>query len=230
MRTRPLQRYAAALVGLIALTGCGSADLYPGDAAVVGERSVSMSEADRFAEAYCEINRPSLEQNDARLSMARIRALALSLQVAGIQAEEYAEEFDIEVGPEYARAVNDLEDRVREQDLPDDERDAVLEVLTTNTYVGAVFNQIGQRELGSEADPQELDTAGGEVFSAWAAEQDVELDPRFGTVDQELAYTAPDESLSAPVSDLARLGADGADPTEADTEYADALPASQSCG
>ena len=64
----------------------------------------------------------------------------------------------------------------------------------------------------------------------YAADADVTLDPRFGTVSPEGQYFPSTGGLSVPVTTLAKGGADPADPQSGDTSYVDSLPASQKCG
>ena len=94
MRTRSFRRYAVAalsVAALAAVSGCGS-DMHPGQAAVVEGQRISMSDADSFADDFCELYRPVLKQQKAALAMSTVRALALDVLVRDELAHRYAEE------------------------------------------------------------------------------------------------------------------------------------------
>jgi hypothetical protein len=228
-----LPRPAAVAAGLLlALTGCGTVDLHPGSAAVVGDERVTLEEADEFADEYCDLFRPALQQSGARVSMAEVRAVALHLQVREILARDYAEEFGIEPGPDFRRAVESLEDEAAQRQIPEDGLETYVDFRTAEEYVRAIIVEIGREELGAGTSPQQAYDNGLQEFSEWTEQQDVELDPRFGTLDEQFFYTPADSSLSSAVSDLAVLGETPPDPQaqQPDTAYADSLPASQVCG
>jgi hypothetical protein len=66
---------------------------------------------------------------------------------------------------------------------------------------------------------------GDRLRSEYAAEADIEVDPRFGTVEDGVV-TPADGSLSVPVSDFAVQGA----AEQLEDGFASSLPSTQKCG
>lgn len=229
MSTRSSRTRASAVLAaaaLLALSGCGAADLHPGAAAVVEGQAISLEEANEFAEGFCDLNRPSLQQNGTRVSMAEIRAFSLHLQVRDVLVHDFAEERGVELGGDYHAAVSQLDEEAAQVGVPPESVDTYVRFRELEEYAGAVFRAVGEQE-GASGD-QAL-SAGQAAFQEWAAQQDVDLDPRFGTLDEQFAYQPGGESLSVPVSEQARLGSQPAQRGEPATGYAATLPTSQTC-
>jgi len=220
VRTRPLRRYAvAALVvaGLVTATGCGP-DVHPGRAAVVEGTDISLADADQFADDFCTLNVPALQQSDLRLSMSTVRAVALDLLVNDELLHQYAEENGLEESKQYKQTVAGLEAQAAQSKIPAESVDTYVKVLTARAYAEFVYG-----------------TAGQEKVQQWVDDADVTIDPRFGTLDKDGNVVAPDSGLSVPVSSLAKLGSalpplTSSTGEKPDTTYADKLPASQRCG
>ncbi len=232
MRTRSFRRYAVAalsVAALAAVSGCGT-DVHPGQAAVVDGTRISMSDADSFSDDFCELYRPILKQQKSALSMSTVRALALDVLVRDELVHQYAEDRGWTPPASYRKAVRRhrrpggaVPDRRRRRgDLPHGPR-------------GRGVRQLGLRQgrRGGSAPAvtrRPRSTRAARSSPTYAADADVTLDPRFGTVSPEGQYFPSTGGLSVPVTTLAKGGANPADPQSGDTSYVDSLPASQKCG
>lgn len=229
MSTRPLRMRAAAVLGaagLVTLTGCAAADLHPGAAAVVDGEEVSLEEANEFAEDFCDLNRPSLQQNATRVSMAEVRAFSLHLLVRDLLLHDFAAERGLEVGGDYRDAVSQLDEEAAQFGVPEQSVDTYVRFREAEEYGRAVLQAAGEAE---GATGEEALGAGQAAFQEWVGTQDVDLDPRFGTLDEQFAYEPGGESLSVPVSEQARLGVTPPQPGQRSTEYVVTLPDAQVC-
>ncbi len=235
MRTRSLRSYTTAalsVAALVAATGCG-AEVHPGKAAVVEGEQISMSEADDFAEDFCQLYEPVLKQQSAALSMSTVRALALDVLVRDELVHQYAEERGW-TPPKSARdAVAGIEDEAKQFQIPAKDVDTFTRVREAEIYADFVYAEAGDEALGAAGLARDREAAlerGKKILAAYAEQADVSLDPRFGTIDDVGRYTPSSHGLSVPVTRLARGGAVPADPQSGDTSYVDALPADQKCG
>lgn len=235
MRTRSFRRYAVAalsVAALAAVSGCGS-DMHPGQAAVVEGQRISMSDADSFADDFCELYRPVLKQQKAALAMSTVRALALDVLVRDELAHRYAEEQGWTPPASYRDAVAAIDDQAEQFQIAASDVDTFRRVREAEEYANFVYAKAGGEDLGGTGevnDPQAALGRGREIFTEYAEKADVTLDPRFGTVSAEGQYFPSTAGLSVPVTTLARGGAVPADPQSGDTSYVDSLPADQKCG
>jgi hypothetical protein len=231
---RSLRTYAVAAVAVGALaTGCSSADVHPGQAAVVGGTDISLRTADDFANDFCDLNKPSLQQGDLKFPMVTLRALSLNILVQDELLHDYADQRDWDPPASYRAALGGLEDEAKQQQVPASDVDAYIKVRTAQEYATWVYIRAGREVLTQEGKPQDDQQAydrGRLILREWMEEQDVTIDPRFGRIDENGDVVAPDGGLSVAVSDLARKGAKLPPLTSRDSSYADALPASQVCG
>ncbi len=233
MRTRSLRTYAVAALSVVALAaGCGT-EVHPGQAAVVEGEAISLSDADSFAEDFCELYRPILEQQSASLSMATVRALALDVLVRDELVHQYAEDRGWEPPRSYRDAVARIDDEAQQFQIGAANVDTFRRVREAEVYADFVYAKAGDEALGAaglDKDPQAALDRGRTIIAAHAEKADITLDPRFGTVSAEGQYLPSSDGLSVPVSSLAKGGAVPADPQAGDTSYVDSLPASQKCG
>lgn len=231
MSTRPLRLRggaALAVAALVTLTGCAAAGLHPGAAAVVGDEEISLEEANEFAEAFCELNRPSLQQDATTVSMAELKAFSLHLLVRDVLLHDFAEERGIEPGADYHQAVSQLDEEAAQFGVPAEQVDTYRRFRESEEFARAVFQAAGEEAVPGGGPEQTLG-AGQAEFQEWTQEQDVDLDPRFGTLDEQFAYSPGGESLSVPVSEQARLGMTPPEPGQRSSAYVVTLPASQTC-
>lgn len=233
MTTRHVRRRlaAAVLAGCTAVVaGCGSdlsPDVHPGSAAVVGDDEIALDAVDDLADDLCDLIEPQLQANQLAWSTAKMRAIALDSLLTDLLTRRFADEFDLEPGPNYERQLQ-VALQANESDQLDG-RD--LEIANSFTeralYHSAIVAAAGREELGS-ADDATLEARGEELFQAWRDEQDLSVDDRFGSVQNVsgFPFTAADGGLSVAVSDLATESAADADDPAAVAE----LPPSQRCG
>ena len=235
MRTRPSRIHAALIVPLAALatlTGCGSAldtDIHPGAAAVVGDRSISISEVDDFADEYCSLFGLVLQQRGEKVPLGQIRTFAVTSILEDELVHRFAEEEGLEPPPAYRQRLGVLEAEARELNIPPKDVGTYVELSTRDAYAQSIKAQAGAdalEEAGEAVEPEAAAQRGKEVYSAWRDGVEVSVDPRFGTMDEDFTYIPGSVSLSTPVSELAR----GAYAQNPDPGYVNTLPASQTCG
>lgn len=212
---------ALALVAVAPLAACsggpGGSGPHPGDAAVVEGQAIALSRADDFAKDFCALEEPGLAQQGAVLPMALLRSVAVEALVVDELLPEFAQEQGIDI--EDVRRDVRAEVRKTLVDVPTELRVAATRRLELEGARRAVLQVAGSR--GATSAEQAL-ALGAERFNAWRAEQDVEVDPRFGRVDlDQLQWDGANGSLSVAADDA---------PAALDQKAAAALPAEQRCG
>lgn len=212
------------------LAGCGAsgAGLNPGVAARVGDATISADRADDVAEGYCEAIGTQLRSQGQLVPRRFLRSGVVGQLVMREAAEQLADQYGVGPGPAYQQRYNEIK-RATEQ-LPADQRDAVLAVDPSSTYVQEVVLAVGRKLLtgaGQSAPADDAATKRGQrALTAWLAGQDVKINPEYGleVVDGKLAQT--DRGLSVAVGDDAKA-ADAATP---DPNHVKGLPSSMRCG
>ncbi|CUR55129.1 exported hypothetical protein [metagenome] len=226
-RTRLAALSVVALVSLGTLSGCG--DVHPGAAAVVGDSTLSSSDADTLSRDLCKVVTEAPEQ--ATQSFPRSVALEAVVQryVMRSIASQMADDYGVESSSTYAA---DAAAAKKQLDYLDPEvRDRVLDLLVADRYFNDVLSTIGQQQLLAEGatDPTaEDDLARGIALAqAWESDNGVDINPRFPALtlgDTQFEQT-PDRT-SVAVSQFAKDAAT----SPADDAWVEALPASQKCG
>jgi peptidyl-prolyl cis-trans isomerase SurA len=208
------------LAGVL-LSSCGA--LHPGAAAVVGDKTISMSKVDQVAGDYCHAITKQLQGDSQVVPLNFFRggvAGSLALRSA---AEQLAAEYGVQPESVYDHKVTELQKAT--VNVPDQYQDAVIEVESTSAYVEGV-----QAAVGAAQDPKlgyiEAQKAGQSIFNDWLAQHEVTFDPSLGVTLQKGNIARQDGSLSYAVGSVARNGG-AANP---DHEYASALPSSHRCG
>ena len=116
---RSLRPYAVATLAVVALaTGCSSADVHPGQAAVVEGNEISMRTANSFADDFCDLNKPSLQQNELSFPMVTLRALSLNILIQDELLHRYADERGWTPPASYRAAIAKLDDEAQQQQIP----------------------------------------------------------------------------------------------------------------
>lgn len=232
----PLAATALLATGLLA--GCGAApDLHPGEAAVVGDRAISMERVDTMAEELCTLSEPGLEAEGNALPMSLLRGQALAVLVRDALLWQFADDEDLDLDGLRAEARDVAAERAAADrasgNLPKGAVHAVREQYTLDATAGLVLDLIGKQDLGEDPDaPLSKETVGRgyELFQEWREGVEVTRDPRFSDVDlEEGRVTPPAGSLSLLVgSSPVETGyaADGS----IDQEYVATLPPEQRCG
>lgn len=229
---------ATALLAAGLLAGCGAApDVHPGDAAVVGGRSISMERVDAMAEDLCSLSEPGLEADGSAVPMSLLRGQALAVLVRDVLLWQFADDEGLDLEELRAEARDVAAERAA-ADRASGELEAKLVPAVRQQYAldataGLVLDLVGKQDLGEDPDaPLSEETVGRgyEVFQEWREGVEVTRDPRFSDVDlEEGRVTPPDGSLSLLV---------GSSPVETgyapdgsvDQEYVATLPPEQRCG
>lgn len=232
---QPSRPRPAALVGLalaaVALTGCGpSLGINPGAAAVVGDRSVSMSRIDSTTDLYCEALGPLIEQKaPSGLPLSLIRQQVAANLTERLLGEQLAAQYDVQPSSEYAAAVANI--RQQFGSASKDAVDAGIEVAGGDPYLKTVQLAIGRKLLTESGQTNPSDKAAfarGQVATQdWLKDRDIKVDPSLGVTFSGATPTFKRDQTSFPVSALASQG--NADPSNPDPAYTSALPPSQVC-
>lgn len=216
-----IRMIALASASIFLLTGCGAVPGFnPGVAARVGDDTVSMDRVDDVTGAYCRAAEAQFQDGQV-LAQHYLRgqvAGALALRVA---ADQFAAEQGVTASADYDRAVAQAEEQLSK--LPDDQAQALVDVQGVPIYVQAVEKSVGEQQ-GETGDA--ATKAGEKAFLSWLAEQDIDLDPRFGVSIDKGTTAAADTSLSYALGDTSTQ----ANADQPDTAYAALLPDSQRCG
>lgn len=225
------------VTALLALAGCGGgvtdAATTPGVAARVGDVEISRGTVDRTADAICADLEQQFVDADAPVTMGQVRQYALSLLTARAQAEQVAEEYDVEPGPEVTQDLNRW--KAQSERVPDDLVDEFADAMNTEVLLTSLLTQAGEASLREEgvrrpAEDQVMQR-GSELFAGWAEDADVAIDPRYGVAVVDGALQPTETGLSVPVSARAVQAFTAVnDPQNADPDYVASLPESQRCG
>lgn len=231
MRTR--LAVAAAAAALVTLTGCGSdlgPEFHPGAAAVAGDTSISISEADEFAADYCSLFHLAIEQRGGQgVPMGQIRTFAVNSILEDALVHQFAEEEGVEPNPAaYRQQLAGLEAEAEQIGIPAKDVETYATLREREIYAGMVKGEAGRDALeatGAAVTPQAATERGDVIYAEWRDAADFTIDPRFGELDAEFGYVPGSKNLSVPVSDLAK----GAYAPAPDPAYVATLPASQVC-
>lgn len=239
---RVLPRAAAPLVGALTaatlLAGC--AGLEPGAAVVVGDEIVSDERLDAASSALCTYFEPQLEEQQQSVPLVEVRRSAAVLLALRSAVEQLAEDYDASPTGDFNREVARLEGLA--ETLPEDEREAFLDVQSAQVYVPTTLSEIGGAVVGDDEGDLTVRTAAGlRELADFLRSSEVEFAPSIGmrvevpevperpTLEEVNAiigsfFQPADTSASVPVTDLAVAAAGEAG------EAAAALPADQRCG
>lgn len=229
---------STALIATGLLAGCGAApDVHPGEAAVVGDRAISMERVDSMAEDLCTLSEPGLAADESAVPMSLLRGQALAVLVRDVLLWQFADEEGLDLDELRAEARDVAAERAAADrasgKLPAAAIAAVREQYALDATAGLVLDLVGKADLGEAPDaPLSEETVGRgyELFQEWREGVEVTRDPRFSDVDlEEGRVTPPAGSLSLLVgSSPVETGyaADGS----IDQEYVATLPPEQRCG
>jgi len=208
---------AAALVGAVALSGCGvtGTDIRPGVAAKVGDDSITVQEVDETASGVCAYFKD--DETDIPLAFYRSQILQVLVREAATR------QVVSDVGAKLAAGYDDAAKQVVENyaDLPAAQREAFVKIDTAAAYIHygelAAALAVGESTGETAVSPQEASEQGATLIQEWLLGEDVELNPMFGVVlGEDGALNGGDTSLSVAVSDEA---VQAILPDDEDTEY-----------
>jgi len=210
----------------LALSGCGSAT--PGVAVQVGDEEISTSRVDEAASHMCTALGDQFEAEGTTVPMGFVRQGVVQLLTLRSQAEQIADEYDVEPGSTYGNDVTQREKTAAA--MPEEVRDDYVELTSANALVQDVLDQVGRIELEERgvADPtlEQISQAGVDVFTVWPDANGVEIDPRYGLRNIDGVLSPVETDLSTAVSEQAKAGLN----TEPDAAYAQTLPLTHRCG
>jgi hypothetical protein len=233
---RPARRPIALAVGgvaaTLALTGCGtSIGIHPGSAAVVGDRSLSMSTIDHTSTLYCEAYLPQIQQSQGgRVPMRYIRQFVAASLSERLLGEQLAEEYHVSPASGYQQNQSQVQQQFAS--APDDQRQAVLDVEGGDPYLQNVQVAVGQKLTGnsgeSDADLKAAQQRGVVATQDWLKNHDVALDPVLGVAVDNGQFKPQLDQTSYPLSALASAGAQQS--STPDATYTSSLTPAQVCG
>jgi len=225
MRLAPVV-VAAAMV----LTGCsdtvvGSDGPQPGVAAEVDGELLTIDDVDSIIEEYCVL---WAEWEDATpIAKSTLRTLLVRSWVHSIGVERLADEAGI---PTLERTEAELEAYWADLgEIDEGNREALAAFTRLQDLLGEPLVTLGTEQLAEESDTppsgEAAQARGLELVTEWLADQDVVVNPAFGSLEDGEVVIGGD-SLSVPVSGFATTAAE-LDPAP---EHLNSLPAVQRCG
>ncbi len=189
-----LRLLVAAAVALL-LAGCGT--VHPGSAAVVGDTSISMSDADDVASVYCRLALLSSGPGTP-VSNADVRRQAVTDLVVGVVAGEMAKDANVTPNPS-SYEITPAQRKDIAKSFPDDQIDLVVQTINDAQRTYAIAELLGaQRVADPDAEAEQLRNQGLVLIQAEVARRDVRFDPRFG-IGRNGRQRAATGSLSVPV-------------------------------
>jgi len=239
-RQRSARRSGAALAGIIAagllLTGCGSSvGIHPGSAAVIGDRTLSMSKIDDTATLFCKAyvaqsQQQSQQSQSGPLPMSSFRSYAAASLAKRLLGEQLAQKYHVSPASGYQSQVSQLQQALAS--APGEQRDAVVAVAASDAYLQNVQVAIGQQLTGNEgqsnADIKAALQRGRVATQEWLNDHDAFVDPVFGLSVDGGRFSLHKDQTSYPLSAMASSGARTTGTP--DSSYVQALPPSQVCG
>jgi hypothetical protein len=231
---RPAVLVGLALTSLL-LTGCGSSiGIHPGYAAVVGDRTVSMSRIDNTATLYCQVYISSSQQSQQGQSgpqpMGLFRSYVAASLAKRLLGQALADDYDVEAATGYQRQLSQIQQAFAS--APAGQRQAVIDVAGSDAYLQNVQVAIGQQLTGNEGQSDDDVNAAlqrGQVATQeWLNDHDAFVDPVFDISVDGGKFTREQDQTSYPVSALASAGAQTT--AAPDESYTSALPEAQRCG
>ncbi|MFC5731656.1 MULTISPECIES: hypothetical protein [Nocardioides] len=210
-------------------TGCGLTDQgpRPGVAAEVDGETLRLAQVDEAVEEYCVLRAEHPEA--VPVARASIRAQFTLGWTQAVAVERLAAEYDVSLPPEkvHRAAVEAAWGELGEID--DDNYEAFAWLTWIQARLTSPVEALGSRKLEEETGQGSVGQAavdrGVVLIQEWMQEEDLQLNPVLGELDEENGLFSSD-ALSVPVSDEAKQAAS----TEQSQEYVANLPAGQRCG
>ena len=206
-----LRTLVAAAVALL-LAGCGS--VHPGAAAVVGDTTIAMGQADDVATVYCRLALLSAPEGTP-ISNADVRRQAVTDLVVGVVAGEMADDANVTPNPT-AYEITPAQRKEIAQSFAGDEIDPVVDAINASQRTFAIAELLGAEQNDDpDAEAEQLRQQGLQLIQAELARRDVRFDPRYG-IARDGTQKATTGSLSVPVK-------------APDPSAQEGLPATQQC-
>jgi peptidyl-prolyl cis-trans isomerase SurA len=222
---------ALPFVSLVLLAGCGvaGAQFHPGVAAQVGDQTITTRHLDQVTADYCtgfeKLSKADPQAGDQPVPLRYVTNQFVTLLIQRAGAEQLADQYDVQPGSASRSALASVEPQL--DGLSDDQQDAFREILGARAYTDDVLTQIGAVSLEdqgtTDATPDDQLAEGQKLLSTWAADNDVEVNPKYA-VDLE-APGQVDTDLSFAVGSKAKEGLKA----EPDPAYTSSLPGHLVC-
>lgn len=181
------------ILGLVVVAGllsaCGSVN--PGAAAVVNGERITMQTADEAARTFCQVNMAGQPEGSAT-DNTQMRLQALASLIISEVADQVAKEEGIKVTVDNELPAEFADFR---GSLTAADRAAFDSIYEANMRMGAIATELGRAAAPDEKNPEALAQLGMKELQKALAEQDIEIDPRFG-LSPELTQIADSGSLS----------------------------------
>lgn len=180
-------RLVVLALAALALTACGN--IHPGDAAVIDGKAISMKSFEKNARMYCQVElqlqrqggtaKPTLPNNE-------VRAHAITDLITVRVARDLARQKGVTPAKQtYERPADEI--ATLETLFPDgDDAKTVRTILENNGEIRAIAVALGEQSTGqsaTEANQEELQSAGYEAITKAIKKHDIEISPRFGVSD-----------------------------------------------
>lgn len=201
MRFRRLTRALTGTAVALVLAGCAS--LHPGEAAVVGDTTITDSELEEFTDGFCTVIAAVNEAQGTPVADIPVRTAILSglnLLVIGAGADQLAAREGVEITRQEIRgwisALPPVFDNVPPQ------QEAIVEEVTERIARNSVLaDKIGAMGAGVDppGDPTAIAQRGTQRILDYLQEVGAETDPRYGQV-LDTSIQPGTGSLSVPVS------------------------------
>lgn len=251
--SRPSRLAAAGVAVLVAtgaLSGCGvsDAEIRPGLAAEVGEVQITVDELDEAVDGACVYFKTqgalAREQDptlpESRQARGDVRSQLLQLLVQRAVAEQVLEDNDAELDPSYATTLAQAETGLAAVPAGP-QRDGVTRGNEAAVYAQAALAGVGAELLADEGvtgvDEEAVVARGNRAFTDWIVANDIDINPMFAVrVVDGVVKLEPATATSVAASSFSITGeAAAAASTDgvggpAILEYAESLPADQTCG
>ncbi len=218
--TRRTRLSALAAGAALLLSSCGG--LAPGVAADIEGTTITDTEVDDFARVLCALDGEAAVGNPSK--SARFRSLEILMT---IELSRALVDFSRADSAQVTQAVTQSAS-TREQ-VPADVRDVFDRAVKEYAQAQLAISDLGDESLRAQGqdrpDEQQAFMEGDRLRAEYAATGDVEVDRRFGRVEDGVLTQAAG-SLSVPVSDIATQGV-SMEPTAA---FLENTPAALTCG
>lgn len=221
-RTTTLRSAGTVAAAALLLSSCGGTA--PGVAAEVEGDQISTEQVDDFAEVLCAIGGVAGTESGAATKLARFGSLQI------LMANELTADLaDLDAVPAQSVATILEGMSAAREELSAEQQETFDEVAEEFARAQTAIVELGRDALAVEGQATEIPdeeayAEGQRLLSEYAAEADIEVDPRYGEL-VDGALQPSSGSISVPVSDLAVQGAS----PEVGEGFVSQLPASQKC-
>jgi hypothetical protein len=221
---------------VLLLSGCGVAgtEFNPGVAVRVGDETISTDRIDELTSRYCGAVEEQVVAGGQSIPLAGFKGAIAAQLALKSAAEQIADDFGVSLSSEYRTQLTQIVQQADSSGYEGDERDAYIEVQSTQPLYIDLLTQVGGILLADEGEEDPTidfqQARGQDELAAWSEREGVSFDPRYGLEVVEGLPTPTDTDLAFAQGDLAKAGKALQTATEPDPTYIAALPTSATCG